>query len=291
MNTIEKNRVAADTSPWSRLFLGQRAVGFTRMVGDRPFFSKDGYGWSGVEIEFDHTAPQTHLRDAKGQRIFEGDLIYTRVHRDTDQMGLRVVLKNGIGQTLFVDPNSGNVQHPEEIWLPPRRPSIASVERSIYEDPSLKEAIEPVRLRIQAKPKTTLSEAIGMGGGIALGIGLAGGLQWMVIGEVGPIMALVGGLIAATMLISREVRQNPKWLKRQRMLKVAVQTGLVLGAILAAVYGGLVAAGIDGLAQSEEGIVLPIIGMGLLGTLAGAILMVVVSDVKAWRSGGYEGEE
>ena len=104
-------------------------------------------------------------------------------------------------------------------------------------------------------------------------------------------MAMVGGLIAAGFLIGRQTRMNPAWLERRRMLKVAVQTGLVLGTILALVYGGLVSAGIEGLAQTDEGIVLPIIGMGILGTLAGSILMVIMADIKAWRSGGYEGEE
>ena len=291
MPVIENPSTQTHPAPWLRLYRGGIAVGFMRDEGRAAFYSKDGYGWSGRAIEYDACTPQTDLRDAQGKRIFEGDLVFTRIHRQTGAMGLRVVLLDPQGRAFLIDPTRGTIQPPEEIWLPPKRPQIAAVERSMFEDPTLMAAALPFKEQLNHHGQATLSEAVAIGGALALGIGLAGALQWMVIGEVGPIISMFGGLFAALQMVKFSTQRNPFWLERKRMLKLAIRSGLVLGGILAVVYAGLIVFGVNGLASDDDSLIIPIGGIGLLGTLAGTILLVIAADLKAWRSDGYRGED
>ena len=291
MSDLEMNQPERDPSPWRRLFSHGEAVGFIRNVGPTSFYSVDGYGWSGVVIPHDAQANQTAFRDLADRRVFIGDLVTMRIDADRDDLGQRVVLTDETHGVIFIDPRTGLVNCCHEIWPPPRRPQINAVEGSIYEDGFLFAQIVPLALAARNRLRAPHSEAIFDGLIIALGIGLAGFVQWLCLGEMGPILPMLGGQLAAALLVKRATHQNALWLNRKRLLGLAPRVGLVLGVILSLVYALLVFLGVGGLANGQEGIAWPVLGVGLLGALAGTIVMVIAADLKAWRGKGYLGED
>lgn len=58
-----------------RLREGEEILGFMRIVDNRPYYSVNGYQWTGNQITFDNKDLFTGFKDRNDRRIFERDVL------------------------------------------------------------------------------------------------------------------------------------------------------------------------------------------------------------------------
>ena len=109
-----------DAERWTKLIRDDAPVGFMRQVGSVTMYSADGYGWSGVPIDYDHGVADTRLRDARRGRVFHGDVVVMPFTPTTTKTTQAVILERARNAHLATkDPR----------YHGPRRP-VASPEQT-----------------------------------------------------------------------------------------------------------------------------------------------------------------
>lgn len=62
----------------TRIRLDNEVVGYKRVEGNYILFSKDLYGWNGLEINYNQSEKSTVFKDKNAQVIFENDVLEIR---------------------------------------------------------------------------------------------------------------------------------------------------------------------------------------------------------------------
>ncbi|BBM85345.1 hypothetical protein [Candidatus Uabimicrobium amorphum] len=90
-----------------RLKKDGKFVGYSREIGTRYFFSKDGFWWNGSEIDYDDKDLFTGVKDRNRNKIFVGDVVEWQSQQNV-QRGIVVfgqdqncVIENNITQEII----------------------------------------------------------------------------------------------------------------------------------------------------------------------------------------------
>ena len=271
MNDAPPNAPSAPSSPWVRLHRRGVIVGFKRSLGNTELFSRDGYGWTGRPIDFDHAIRETGLRDSASRRVFHGDVVTLRLE-PSSPLRQAVVLLDASRSVFLADPQTG-----DKAPLPQgTRPHITDVHASIF-DHSLSSVgcISSLR-RFGVDHARDHREGAMMALGILGGVLLFGALQWSLGGSVGPLVGMLGATLGCLAFTLGKRRRSAGWLTRARTLRLVPWTALYLG--LGALGLRIISALSSNSAPVDSTLAVSALGLGILGGLVGLVLPMVVAD-------------
>jgi hypothetical protein len=262
------------TERWERLLLRERIAGFRRRLGGMTMYSKDGYGWNATPIEYDAVQFEASFR-GPSLRVFHGDIVEMPYRYDAQEHRELVVLVPRPGEDCLFDSKAGEAERLSALWPPPNQPFAQRRQGYAWEAANLRDTMLGVVEALEAEKRPPLTMVAHAAGILLLGVVLAGWLQWVLLGEVGAITALLGGFITVLIQLARWRRINPYLFSRRWALVMTARIAL-LSAASVSVSGVLM-----GLSTGQ------VAGMGAAGLLFSGLVWLLSADIVAWRTGGY----
>lgn len=262
---------------WERLLLDGQRVGYRRQFRRTTLFSKDGYGWSARHIPHDVCLPEASFK-GPSLRVFHGDVIVMGFRHDSPEQRPLVVLVSSTGEDALFDPTSGEVGALETLWPPPHTPFARRCVGSIWGDEALRERSLTALQALHAETRPGLTMVVPASAVLLFGVTLSGWLQWVLIGGVGPLVSVLGGFLAALLLLAYWRRSMPHVFSRRWALGMTWRVALLCGiasALVPAVWS-------EPLAR--------VVGIGVTGVVLSGLIWLVSADLVAWSTGGFERE-
>ena len=273
--------------PWVGLFLKGKAVGFARQSSATRLYSSDWYGWSGTPIVSDYEAAQVPFR-LGSDRIFHGDLVRIPSRSGGQSVVQRIVCLTPGGHVVLIDPDSGRADYLHDLWPPPSTARVHERLGSVLHDPRLRQRLRREAYGAETGGIHTRFRALAVTASITLGLSLISALQWTLVGHVGPVSAMLGGLVGSLAFWVGLRRWCWSALRRRQMLRLGVESGLWLG-LVGLLFAWLGVFGSTVERSSMEGAA-TLTAYGVLGFLLGVICTVLGGELVAWRTGGYADE-
>jgi len=262
---------------WERLLLDGERVGYRRQIGGTTLFSKDGYGWSARHIHHDVRLPEARFK-GPSLRVFHGDVVVMGFRHEAPEQRRLVVLVPSAGEDALFDPESGEVGALETLWPSPHTPFAKTCVGSIWGDEELQERSLTVLQALRAETQPRLTMVALAAAALLLGVTLSGCLQWVIVGGVGPLTSVLGGFLAALLLLAYWKRSVPHVFSRRWALGMTWRVALLCGiasALVPTVAG-------EALAR--------VVGIGITGVMLSGLTWLLSADLVAWRTGGFERE-
>jgi hypothetical protein len=275
------------TQPWVGLFREGQAVGFARQSSATRLYSSDGYGWSGTPILSDYEARQVPFRLGSA-RIFHGDLVRIPPHSGGQSMVERIVCLTPRGRVVLIDPDSERADYLHDLWPPPSTARVHERLGSVLNNAQLRRRLSREARGAETGGVHRRWRALAVTGSIAFGLSLTSALQWALVGHVGPVSAMLGGLLGSLGFWVSLRRWCWSALRRRQLIRLGLESGLWLGSLgLLLSWAGVWSPAAE--RSALEGAA-TLTAHGLLGFLLGIICTVLGGDLVAWRTGGYAGE-
>jgi hypothetical protein len=265
---------------WFRLLRSHRCVGFRKTIAGVPFFSKDGYAWSGTPITFDREVPETGLRDRMDARVFVGDMVLLPGRDGRAYRKVVVLSEEDTGHFCWF-PETEELQPLEALMSGSERVVVSRVLGSVYEEPALGEKVD--RALALFSPASDVSWLFVLLCLVCLAAGLAGSswLQLRIVGELGPLVSVMGVCVGAFAFFGGIAHLYPGWLNRARLLKLAWRSSVGAAVHSVLVCGVLLWNGsMWGAAQAH-----PFLALGtsaVLSWLTSVCVVMMAGDVALW---------
>ena len=261
--------------PWERLLKDGACVGYRRDLGRATMFSKDGYGWSAESIEHDQRLNEASFGGAS-LKVFHGDIIEMPFRYDHQESRTLVLMITKSGDNLLYDLDSGDVDTVEALWPPPNRPFVHKCHGSIWTSEDLRNRCNGVLRALDAEQKPGFEMVVQASAALCFGVIAAGLAQWVILKEVGPLTALLGGFLSSLAILSVWRRLNPYLFSRQWSISMTWRVAMFCG------LNVMLVALLVGYSWAR------IVGLGTAGILSSGLIWLLSCDLVAWRAGGYE---
>jgi len=254
-----------------RLYRGTRAVGFGKRFGEGMMWSRTGAAYSGREIEHGVQVRALPLRTLSGEPIFHGDVV-SPPGEDADRflvLGLEEEL-------LFAKAGTPRLIRREGSTLAQRRDFVRH--GNVLESVRLSRTFDAALRAYAARgfPSGPLAWSLSIL--TVAGCVVAGMLQWLLQGGVGPFVAGAVGIAVGWGYFLAWKRYAPESFRRSTTRRVADGAVWRTASLFGAGYAMAGALGLPVVASSLSGILAGTLAAGVVGACFAMVAGVLAAD-------------
>lgn len=217
---------------WYRLFSQGRQVGFRKEVAGTPFYSQDGYAFSGAKLSYDSAAPELPLRTSRGERLFDGDVVELRPAPGLDYEE-RLALLRPSGSAAFARPGSRELEE-LDAWAEERAIPVRRRLGSVRAGPFYRRRYAPALNAAEARARATGPAALRWAAAVQVGAAASAALQLRLGGGVGPLATVLGAALSLALVAWADRRRAGRELGADFIGQLAPRAALLSGGFVAA---------------------------------------------------------